>query len=89
MIISLILYVVGGLIGFIAEILPTKQVYPTGLTYGITYFGQQAGRLNFIVPVYELSGVLLFLLNFLSAYFTAVLFLMVVNWFRGSGKIEI
>jgi len=89
MIITLLLYIAGGLVGFIAELLPTKQIYPIQLTEGITYFGQQIGRLNFIIPVYELSGIVLFLLNFLSAYYLAILFLMVVNWFRGSGKIEI
>ena len=89
MIISLLLYVAGGILGLVADLLPEKQIYPPALTDGIEYFGEQLGRLNFILPIYELSGVALFFLNFLLAYGIAKLLLMVVNWFRGSGQIEV
>jgi hypothetical protein len=87
--ITLIFYILGGMIGFFASWLPTFSVWPDSLITGIDYFGEKIMLLNFIFPIYELSFLILFLILFFSTYYTARIIAMVLNWIRGSGSIEL
>lgn len=89
MILTILFYVLGSIVGFLAEFLPVFSVWPASLTDGIYYFGQQLKLLNFILPIYELSLLAMFVLSFLSYWFTAKIIVMIVNFFRGTGKIDV
>jgi len=50
------------------------------------YLSQSALSLNFILPVPELMGVFLFLINFEVGYMSVKILAKIFNYLRGTGK---
>jgi hypothetical protein len=86
MIIDIILYILGQFIHFVAYLLPTWEVWPDTLLYGLTYFFNAVANFNFIVPVDSLFTVILFIINFEVAWFGAKLLMKLFNFIRGTGS---
>jgi hypothetical protein len=90
MIIDAILYLLGAFIGWVASILPTFSVYPPALLEGINFFGQKLASLDFFIfNIPQIMVVGLAFLTFEINYFLALKIVSVVNFFRGSGKLEL
>ena len=90
MIVDIILYVFGSLVGWTAALLPDWSLYPTGLIDGIEFFGEKIAGLNFFIfDIPEIMKIGIFILTFEIYYFTANKIASIINFFRGSGKLEL
>lgn len=88
MIPSVLFYVFGTLIYVLALFLPRIEVYPTAITAGLAYVGAAAAKLNFIIAMTDLFNAFVFIFQFLALYYTAIMVISIVNFFRGSGGVE-
>jgi hypothetical protein len=89
MILDIFIYLFGFFLLLITKILPEWVIWPDMVINGINYFASYCADLNFILPIDTLFKAGIFYLNFVLYYITAKLILMGINWFRGSGKIDI
>lgn len=86
MITNIFLFILGQLIHFFATILPTWTIWPDSLLTGLAYFCGAIGKLNFLIPIDSLFAVIVFLIDFEVAWFTAKLVLKLANYIRGTGS---
>jgi len=89
MIIQLFIYALGFIVGAISRILPTISIWPAEFLEGVAYFGEKIMLFNFIFPIYEATFVIAFIFDFLILFYSAYGLLMVLNFIRGSGKLEV
>lgn len=93
MITDAILYIFGFFLDTIASIASfisqDWHLWPQPLLDGLTYFCATLMKLDFLFPVGTLLLAVLFLIGFLSVYYSIKILLMVINWARGSGSIDI
>lgn len=93
MITDVFLYVFGFFINTIASISSfisqDWHVWPQPLLDGLTYFCNSLMKLDFLFPVGDLLLAVLFLISFLSVYYSVKILLMIINWARGAGSIDI
>jgi hypothetical protein len=89
MLTDIIIYFVGGLISFFADVLPVFSIWPDSLIEGIEYIGNSFQSLNFFLPMYELSIAIVFVFSFFIFYYLERLIVMILNYIRGAGGIEI
>jgi hypothetical protein len=68
--------------------LPTWAVWPEALTSGLEYIFSSMALINFIFPIDTLFSVILFIVYFETTFYMVKIFLMIFNYFRGSGKLE-
>ena len=87
MIITLAIYIISGLIGVIALILPVLQVFPDQVYEFIEVFVTRLLELNtfFLIIPDMLIAVLLFL-KFLTYFFIYKITAKILNYFRGAGQ---
>jgi len=86
MITTLVLYIFVMLMATLTTLLPEWQVWPSSVITGFEYFLNAIGKLNFILPIDTLFSVLLVVITFETAYFTAKIIVKIINFFRGVGK---
>jgi hypothetical protein len=89
MIINIVLYIIGALITLLARILPAWQPWPQQLIDGLSWICSKFMLFNFIFPVVDWVAALFWFLSALSIYLFARLSVMIINFFRGVGKIEV
>lgn len=90
MIPDLFLFIVGQLISWVAFILPSFSLYSPDILSGISFFGQKIAGLNFFVfDIPKILTIFLALVQFEAVYFMAKKIASVINFFRGSGKLDI
>jgi hypothetical protein len=93
MIITVLLYVLGFILGIVAEFCDTLSfglhVWPAVILNGLTYFFSILMKIDFILNIRALLFGIQWALGFLVAYYGIKLLLKIVNWFRGSGSIEV
>lgn len=90
MIIDIIIYILATLVSWIAVILPVYSIYPENFLDGIEYVGEKVNTLDFFI--FDINGIMViftFLLSFEVYYFTAQKIGSLINFFRGSGKLDI
>lgn len=88
MLTEILFYLLGFMIKMSVMILPSWHLWPRVITDAFQYFAGAAARLNFILPVDTFFQCLAFFINFLIIYFSVRLVLMILNFFRGVGKLE-
>lgn len=76
-IIAILSWVLNGIVYF----LPKWSIFPPEFLDGLKYFFQTIGGLNIIFPIDKLFSVLLFLLSFEIAYYSAKLIISIVAFF--------
>jgi len=86
MISDLFLYTVGALINLAQFLLPTWQVWPSGVTDGLTFFAQKMSIFNFILPMDTLMSAIIFFISFEVTYFGAKIIVKLLNYIRGAGS---
>jgi hypothetical protein len=90
MAVDAILYIFGTLISWVAAILPDFSIYPDKFLAGIEYCGEKIHTLDFFIfDIPNLMIIFIWFLSFESYYFTAQKIGSLINFFRGSGKLEI
>lgn len=93
MITDTILYIFGFFIDTTASIATfisfDWHVWPRGVLDGFTYFFQSLMKLNLLFPIDTLLQAILFLVGFLSIFYSVKILLKIINWTRGSGSIDI
>jgi hypothetical protein len=88
MIIDFLITLITIILGAIASLLPTWQLWPADFLNGLIYFSGMMAKLNFIFPVDTLFAALRVLADFEALYFTVWLAMMVVSFFRGGKGVE-
>lgn len=86
MIVDILLAFLATIINAVCFILPTWQIWPSDILQGLSYFFASIAKLNFIFPIDTLFNVIVFIVQFEVYYLSVKLILMVVNFFRGTGK---
>jgi hypothetical protein len=89
MIADILFTIIGWILGTLAFLLPTWTLWPTVVLDSLTYMAQSMAKLNFIFPIDTLFTILSFLINYFVLYAIAKIIVMGINFFRGSGGIEI
>jgi len=92
MIISLLLYIAGFLLGTLATItslLTGNFQMPVAFTNGLTYFFTNINTFDFMLNTSELLLALKWFIAFDIIYFGTKLIFKIYNWVRGSGGIEV
>jgi len=90
MLVDIIIYVFATLISWTASILPTWTLWPPIVLESVAFFGQQMQKLNFFIfDVPAIMVIVVFLLYFEIYYFTTRKIVSLINFFRGSGKLEL
>ncbi len=89
MILDIFIYIIAVVLLLLGKILPEWQPWPTQLLEAVQWFGSSLNIFNVFVPVGEWVLAAIWFLTALSAYFFARLVIMVINFFRGSGAIEV
>lgn len=90
MIIDVLIYILGTLISWVGALLPDYSIYPSNFLGGIEVAGEKLQTLDFFIL--DINGILaafIFLLTFEIYYFTAQKIVSLINFFRGSGKLDI
>jgi hypothetical protein len=78
------------MITWLSFLLPNFSVYPQAMLDGLSFFGQKISSLDFFVfDISAIFTIFIFLLQFELFYFVAKKTVSIINFFRGSGKIEI
>jgi hypothetical protein len=88
MIPSIFFYILGTLLYAMAIFLPEWSIYPPAILEGLTYIGSAAAKLNFIFDMFSLFAAFVFIFQFLAYYYLAVVVISIINFFRGSGAVE-
>lgn len=89
MITDFLIYIFSQILNFFAGILPTWQI-PASWFSAATYFFSLLDGLKQWAPVFATFLALSsFLLIFLSTKYTVKIIISLINWFRGSGPIEL
>jgi len=90
MIIDILLYIIGTMITWIAYLLPVISIYPPELLAGVAFFGERIAALNFFIfDIPAIMAIFIAILQFEALYYLALKIASLVNFFRGSGKIEL
>lgn len=90
MIIDVLFYIIGYLVQILVYILPDWSFYPQTFLDGIAFFGQKIATLNFFIfDIPQIMIILTTVLSFESFYYLVRRLVSVVNFFRGSGKLDI
>ena len=89
MITSILISIFTWLLSILLYFLPNWSPYPQALTDGIQYFFSSFSKLNFIFPIDSLYNALILIIQFEVLYYSVKLFLSILHFFRGSGKIEV
>lgn len=92
MIISLLLYIAGFILGTLAtttRLLTGNFQIPNNLTEGLTYFLTNINTFDFMLNTSELMLAIKWFIAFNVLYFGAKLIFKIYNWIRGSGGIEV
>ena len=91
MIFDLIFYIIGSVLFIFSHLLPTWTIYPPEVTSAFVFFGKCFYQADFILPgvLTTLILVVLIATKFEAALYTVKLVELVINFFRGSGKVEL
>ncbi len=84
MIADLFFYIIAFLINIISFILPAWHIWPATFTNGIYYTVSTMKDFNIIFPIDTMFSCILFFINFLVLFATALIIIKVVNYFRGA-----
>jgi len=88
MITSVLIYVIGAIIGIMLSLLSLLSpasgiVYPPEFLASFQVFGQSLASINFFWNTYELARAICFFIQFLIYYFSAFLIIFVIKRVRG------
>lgn len=86
MLIDIVIYIICFLLYILSAIFPSWNIWPSVVTNGIHYILMCIAKLQFLIPVDDFFSALSFLMQFLTLYFSAYLFVMILNYFRGTGR---
>lgn len=86
---DIFIYIFGFFLTIIAKILPEWVIWPDIVLDGIDYVVRHLADFNIIFPIDQLFIAISLLLNFFMYYGLAKVIMMGVNYFRGSGKIDV
>lgn len=90
MIVSILIYIFGTLISWVAALLPDYSIYPDNFLWIIEQVGEKFQTLNFfVIDTVVVANCFIFILTFEIYLFTAQKIADLINFFRGSGKIDI
>jgi len=90
MIVDAIIYILGTFISWVAALLPDFSIYPANFIGVIEIVGEKIQTLDFfLIDVPGIMAIFIFLLDFSIYYFIARKIGSLINFFRGSGKLEI
>lgn len=89
MIIEILMAVFGYFFKLIAWIAPKWNIWPRSIIDGFDYFGHILSKLNIIFPIDTLFLCINWFINFLVVYYSIRLVFMGINFFRGTGRIDV
>ena len=89
----MVLYVLSFILSVVADFCDTLahgwHVWPAVILNGLTYFFGIIMKIDFILNISALLVGIQWALGFLVIYYGVKLLLKIVNWFRGTGPIDV
>lgn len=93
MILTVLLYILSYILKIVITITDSLadgwSIWPDTLLNGLTYFFTSLMTFDFLLNIVALLTVLKWLFGFLAVYVSIKLLLKIINWFRGSGELDI
>lgn len=93
MITSLIFYILFFILGLVADlsnlIFRGWSIWPSQFLTGLTYFLTCLMKFDMWLNIVGFYVVLKWFMGFLALYYSGKILLQLINWIRGSGKIDV